>query len=623
MFRWALLLTAVVFGCAAGPSSGARRPRPKVDVTAMKEAMEAAEVDEGFASSASYAHYLKARLAHHEGDARQAVDELRLALATDDGNPFLLTALAEEYARASDLRGAEAELKKVIAGRPRYHPAHLLMGRVLFEGRKLTRAQAHLRKAVQLRPRDADAYLVLAQLFVDTDQPEQAVKVVEQLGKALPGESAGYRRLGLALAERGDLDRAEPLLLRAAERDPGDLDVWVMLGQLYEGTRRPALAEKAYDRALERDPDHREVLLQAGRLALKTGSLVRARAYFDRLLSLSEDPELTVKVAFSYLATRHLEAAAEVLDASRSAGFLEPRLFFYAGLVHQRLRHFARAAEAYGGVPADSELFHEARLHQASCLSLAGQHPRALELFQRALGDKPDHVLLYPAYSQALERSGSPGEAEALLRRAVKQYPAAEVFDALTSTLEKRGRLAEAIDLIVEALQKRPRDEALLYTLGSAYERSGDLDRSIAQMRAVLEVNPENPEAMNFIGYTLAEAGRNLDEAEKLLLRALELRPENGAFMDSLGWIYYQRGDHAKAVTVLEKASALAPGEPLIIEHLGDAYRQSSRPSEAAEAYRRALEALKALPDLPQDSRAQLKGLERKLKILSPGSDPR
>ena len=93
-----------------------------------------------FASSASYAHYLKSRLLHHEGDAHKAVDELRLALASDDGNPFLLTALAEEYARSSDLSRAEVELKKVISLHPRYQPAQLLLGRVLYEGRKFSRA---------------------------------------------------------------------------------------------------------------------------------------------------------------------------------------------------------------------------------------------------------------------------------------------------------------------------------------------------------------------------------------------------------------------------------------------------------------------------------------------------
>src|SRR6185295_12086911 len=391
----------------------------------------------------------------------------------------------------------------------------------------------------------------------------------------------------------------------------------------YEGTKRPAKAEEAYDKALERDPDNHEVLLQAGRLSLKNGSTVRARAYFDRLLSLSDDPELAVKVAFAYLATRQLDEAAEVLDASRAAGLAEPRLAFYAGLVHEKLRHFPKAAEAYGAVPADSDLFHEARLHAASCFSLAGQHAKALELFKKGVAEKPDYVLLSPAYARALERAGNDKEAEALLRKAVQKYPAAELFDGLTQMLEKRGRLAEAIDLIAQALASRPRDEALLYTLGAAYERKGDHDKSIAEMRAVLAVNPENPDAMNFIGYTMAEAGKDLDEAERLLLKALELRPDNGAFLDSLGWVYYQKGEADRAVKTLERATQLSPGEPLIIEHLGDAYQRAARPQDAEKAYQRALEVIHASPEVADDPKAQQRSLERKLKVLSSGAASR
>lgn len=606
-----IALGALVFGCAAAPAK-----RPAVDLSAMREAMSSGRLEESFASSSSYAHFLNARLAHHEGDHPRAVDELRLALATDDQNPFLLTTLAEEHARLGDLPKAEHVLKRVIERQAGYHPAQLLMGRVLLEGHRLTRARLHLKRAIKLAPRDPDAYLVLAQLELEADAPDEAVKVVEALAAALPGEPAGYRRLGLALAERGELTRAEPLLRKAVEKDPGDFDVWVTLAQLYESTSRPDEAEQSYGRALERDPDNREVLLAAGRLALRSSSPSRARAYFDRLLALSDDPELTVKVAFSYLANRQLTEAAEVLDSARKAGASEPRIAFYAGLVHERLHHFQQAAGAYGDVPADSELFHESRLHRASCLSLAGAHQQALALFKQGLRDRPDYLLLYPAYAAALERAGQLRDAEALLAQRLRANAAPELFEALATLYERQGRNADAITLLVGALAKKPGDETLLYTLGAAYQRQGQVEKSLEKMRAVLAVNPENAAAMNFIGYTLADQGQNLDEAERLLNRALELRPDSGAFLDSLGWLYFRRGEPAKAVDMLERAAELAPGESVIIEHLGDAYRSSSRPAQAAEAYRKALEALRGAGDA-REAGSQRAVLERKLKMLS------
>ena len=280
-------LSIVVFFVAhAALASGSKRPN--VDVQAMREAMgSGGETESRFSSAASYAHYLNARLLHLQGDHRRALDELRLALASDDANPFLMVQLAEQYARLSDLERAEATLKKVIEKQPLYVPAQLLMGRVLYEGQRYTRARVHLNKAIKLKPREVEPYLVLTQLHLDQGQIDDAVKVIEELGAALPGEPMGYKRLGMALAERGEGVKAEKLLLRAVDRDPGDFEAWVTLGQLYESRVRMLASEEAYSHALERDPENREVLLAAGRLALRQEAPVRAKAYFDQLLSLS------------------------------------------------------------------------------------------------------------------------------------------------------------------------------------------------------------------------------------------------------------------------------------------------------------------------------------------------
>ncbi|WP_224245786.1 tetratricopeptide repeat protein [Hyalangium gracile] len=582
----------------------------------MREAINAGVEREDFSSPASYAHFLQARLLHHAGSHRAAADELRLALATDEGNPYLLTQLGEEYARLGDLNKAEAELRRAVEVASRYYPAHVMLGRVLLEAGRYPKARMHLRRAVTLKPREPEAYLVLAQLHLEAKQPEEAVKVVEELAAALPGEASGYRRLGLALAERGDKARAEKLLVQAIERDPADVEVSMTLARLYEASGRSSEAEECLARALEHDPDNRDVLLSAGRIALKLGSATRARAYFDRLLSLSDDPELTVRVAFAFLASRETAAAAEVLDMARRGRPKEPRISYYAGLVHERQRHYAQAAAAYAEVPESSELFDEVRSRRAQCLSRAGQHSQALALFETSLAEAPDDASLRVQYARALERSGAADRAEAVLKEALARTPAPELYEALASTLHRRGRSAEGVALLSEAVSRKPRDEALLYALGAAYDQQGDADKALAQMRAVLAINADNAAAMNFIGYLLAQKRRDLSEAERLVLRALELRPDTGAFLDSLGWVYFQRGEYQRAVEALERATQLEPDEPVILEHLGDAYRQTSRRAEAVTTWRRAIEVLTLDPEAA-DPPLQRMLLERKLKMLS------
>ncbi len=604
----------------AAPVAAAGPRRPPVDLQAMREAMSSASAPpEGaslYPSAATYAHFLRARLAHHDGEHRQALDELRLALASDDGNPYLMTAMAEQWARLSDLPRAEQQLTRVLDASPGYAPAQLLMGRVLYEADRPTRARVHLQKAIRLKPQDADAYLVLAQLDLDQGRLDDAVKVVEDLGRAVPGEPIGFRRLGQALLERGDLARAERLLTRAVERDPGDKDSWVALARLAEATSRYREALDAWGRALERDPDDAEVLLPAGRLALKAGDEATARAYFDQLLALSRDPEPVVKVAFTWLAARRPAQAAEVLDQARRT-IDEPRLHFYAGLVRERLRAFALAADAFAQVKGGpGDITFEARSHRAACLSALGQHQAALDLYQAVAAERPTVPGVLTGWARALERAGRSAQAEGVLGRAMAEAPGAETWDAVVAFHARRGRPQAAVAALQKVAKARLDDEALQFALAAALERQGEWRPAVELMRRILAQSPGNAPAMNFIGYTLADHGGDLEEAERQVKRALEVRPDSPAYLDSLGWVYFHKGEADRAVEPLQRAVSAAPDEATLQEHLGDVLGRLRRTEPAREAYARALDLLAQDPDAGEHP-GQRAEIERKLKSLT------
>lgn len=578
----------------------------------MREAMEA---DSGaFASAAAYAHFLLARIAYHAGDQRQVVKELRLALSTDERNPYLQVALGEAYVRLQDWARAEAQARAVLDRHPDDYAAELLLARVLYEVRQFPKARLVLRRAQAQRPKDPDSYLLLAEMALESGQVDEAVHVVQALADAAD-EPLGLKRLGQALVEKGDPGRAEGLLVRAAHLDPGEVETWVSLAGVQEALGKPAVAEESLARALEVDPDNRNALVDAGRLALRAGAPGRARAYLDRALGLSEDPDLTLRVAFTWLSAQHAAEACQVLDEARRSGVADPRLSFYAGLLHERGARWEEAVRAYAEVAPASELFREARLRRAAALARAGRPADGVALLRAALVATPEDVALYPAYAEALVASGKPAEGERFLREAALARGVPELAEALALFLERQGRTAEAIALLAREVQGRPHQESLLFTLAAAYERAGDHAQGIARMREVLALNPDNASALNFIGYTLTEQDQDLDEAERLLHRALELRPETGAFLDSLGWLFFHRRDYGRAVTTLEHAAALEPDEPVIAEHLGDAYLGVQRPREALAAYRRALEAARTSTD--PDAAALRPRVEAKLKGLS------
>ncbi len=567
-----------------------------------------------FASAAAYTHFLLARMAHQVGDERRVVDELRLALATDERDSYLQVALGESYARLQDWPHAEAQARAVLERRPDDFAAELLLSRVLYETHQFPRARAVLRRAQSQRPREADTYLLQAEMALESGQLDDAVHAVNALADAA-GEPLGLKRLGQALAEKGDPNRAEALLARATHLDPGDVESWVSLASVQEAGGAPALAEESLARALEVDPDNRDALLDAGRLALRAGAPGRARAYLDRALGLSEEPDLTLRVAFTWLSGQRSAEASTILDGARRAGTADARVSFYAGLLHERAARWEEAVRAYAEVPAASELFRDARLRRATALARAGHPAEGVALLRAALLATPEDLALDPAYAQAQEGRGKPAEAERFLREAATARGAQELTEALALLLERQGRPQEAIALLSRAVEQRPRQESLLFSLAAAYERTGNHAESIARMRQVLALNPDNAAALNFIGYTLTEQNVDLDEAERLLHRALELRPETGAFLDSLGWLFFRRHDFGRAVSTLEHAAALDPDEPVIAEHLGDAYLGVQRRREAAGADRRALEAARTSTD--PEVGALRPRVEGKLKGLS------
>jgi len=199
----------------------------------------------------------------------------------------------------------------------------------------------------------------------------------------------------------------------------------------------------------------------------------------------------------------------------------------------------------------------------------------------------------------------------------------------VASLRAKSGDFDGAVAFLQELLEASPDDEDLVYNLGVVHGEAGHTEESLRSMRDVLARNPDHPGALNYVGYTLAEQGQDLDEAERMITRALEQRPDDGYITDSLGWVFYMRakpllesgdGEQAqrgralleRAIRELERAAQLTGGDPVISEHLGDAYRMLRDGPRALQFYE---EALRLDPRAGEQSelREKLEQLRREL----------
>jgi tetratricopeptide (TPR) repeat protein len=532
---------------------------------------------------------------------------------------------------AGDLDGAQEEARRAVQlarDGAATSEAYVLLGRIASARRQREQALLAFRNAVRAEAAlaasggtpEAEPWQLLAAEYLEAGDEAAAVRTLDDLAAHVPGDGSAFRELGRALLERREPARAERHLLRAVALDASDVEAHRLLAEVHEALRRHPEAREDLLAVLRAEPDDAAALLALGRMALRQGDLDQAREWLHRHVRSAPDrAEAHLRVVFLWLEGSHGEAALAAARAAIEDVGPEPRLRFAEGIALQVLRRWEESARALGAVGADAgELFVSARVAQADALSRVRRHAAAERALQALLVAAPDDVRLVTMRATVLERAGRAVEAVALLRRAVagRQRGALEadlpdLYAALGESLVAAGRPAEAVVTLRDAVAARPRDETLLYALGSAHERAGQSEAAVAQMRALLSVNPDHAEALNFIGYTFAEQGVRLEEAERLVRRALELKPRSGHVLDSLGWVLYRRGDFRRAIEALEEADRLSGPDATILEHLGDAYLAAARHADAARAYRRALASF--ADEHPQEA-GRRASLEKKLR---------
>lgn len=238
----------------------------------------------------------------------------------------------------------------------------------------------------------------------------------------------------------------------------------------------------------------------------------------------------------------------------------------------------------------------EARRLASSIFNVYGDYSRAAEILAAIPSKSPHFEQAQIEIAAGLARVDNIAGAERVLKRAIRADASSlEARLTLAGVLASDSRHSEAVAAAAGAIERlgtdAPEDAwryfiaraASLLELGRWTEAEADLKRAV-------QIAPEEPTALNYLGYSWAERGVNLDEAFALIEKAVALQPSSGAIIDSLGWAHYQRGDYETAIPHLERAATLEPGDPTITDHLGDAYWRVGRTLEAGYEWRRALD---------------------------------
>jgi Flp pilus assembly protein TadD len=160
---------------------------------------------------------------------------------------------------------------------------------------------------------------------------------------------------------------------------------------------------------------------------------------------------------------------------------------------------------------------------------------------------------------------------------------------ALADMYRGAGRFSDAEPLYTDLIAAHPNEWRSYFSRGATRERLGRWPEAEADFQHALQLSPDQPDVLNYLGYSWVDRGEHLQEGLAMIRRAAEIRPMSGAIIDSLGWAYYRLGDYAQAVDWLEAAVRLEPADATLNDHLGDAYWRTGRRIEARYQWQRAM----------------------------------
>ena len=259
----------------------------------------------------------------------------------------------------------------------------------------------------------------------------------------------------------------------------------------------------------------------------------------------------------------------------------------------------------------------EALLLSAELLDQLGRYELSVATYKQVPTEHPDYHAAELGRAEALRRAAKPEAAIEVLDQLSRNYPEqASVYSSLGDLLRQQEEYAQAVAAYDKALDYTEEDAAsrwfLLYARGISHERLKNWEQAESDFRAALKLNPDQPQVLNYLGYSLVEKQIKLDEALEMIERAVAARPDSGFIVDSLGWVLYRLGRYDEAVGHMETAVELMPVDPVVNDHLGDVFWSVGRYLEAEFQWKRALSFVD--PE-DTDSEADPDRIRRKLEV--------
>ncbi|MFP5350525.1 MAG: tetratricopeptide repeat protein [Gammaproteobacteria bacterium] len=462
-----------------------------------------------------------------------------------------------------ELRPTSADAREALAG-------------VLLELDRLEDARAEFQQILQLEKSQAAveaSYMRIAAVLGRVANRSAALDIMQGLVKQNAQAPVAHYALAHLAVRAGELDVAGAAIDRALALKPEWQDAALFKARILVSQKDMLKAQQFYEDFLRKQPSATNVRLHYARFLIDQKQWEKARDEFKRVATeMPDDADAVYAVGLLALQTNRMDEAETFLKRALALRPRNDQARVYLGQVVEASKRYAEAARWYKEVePGESYFEAQTRLAivMARQNNIAGARAH-LHAIQPENEQQRVQLLL----------------AEEQILRDAKQY-------------------REALEVLNEGLKQLPDDKDLLYARALVAEKLDMLTLVEADLRAILKKDPKNVNALNALGYTLADRTDRYTEAQEFLTQALELKPDDPFVLDSMGWLQYRLGNNAEAIRLLKRALAIR-SDAEIAAHLGEVLWVTGDRHEAESVWTRALK------DTPDNE--ALRGVIQKFK---------
>lgn len=489
------------------------------------------------------------KLAELQQKALEAINKV----IANDPQPFLYAEKATLYWTLNQVGEAREVIKKGLEKYPGDQRLNIALASTYLTENRYEAAELTLQNYLKKKPDDYRVRNRLAQLLLEQKKHARALDTLKSIPpeKRTPEILYSYAKASAGL---GLTRQAIRSLKLAVKKAPAFIEAWGELAYLYEYEKDYDSAEKIYSRMLEMGGASNKVRLRLIALSLKLNNPDRA---LSLVLEGPRNKSFLLEAVQSFLQNNFYAQASTILDILAQQKPVEPDYYFF------------KAAIAYDGEQAPEK-----------ALDYLNQIPRDSFHYDRSLEFRAHLLFELDRRKEALD----------ILRLGQKKFPGNPEFYLMEASIFMNGDdPATAERIIKKGLEAVPESTELLFQLGVVRESQGNIEGALELMERIINKNPDHANALNFVGYTLADQERQLDRALVLTTRAHKLEPNNPFILDSLAWVYYRLKKYEKAWAEIKRAVSMVEQEAILWEHYGDIARALGKKKSARKGYLNAL----------------------------------